>query len=585
VSAAATIALFVWWLFDTSAVQFLALTGALGLVVVGAGLHGVLLRQNQPLAAGVTLLAFVLPGLFFAPLAVPPILPAAAAGLILLAICSTIVLDMPRAVSVSVMCLLLLAAAVALLQSQPAGLIAASQTIDSRAFGLVGNLGAALGLVIIGRQALVGYQRALNAERTRVRMLIDNLPDAIFFKDAQSRFILINQATADIMGAGHPDNVVGKTDFDFHAREFAEQYFSDEQTLMQSGKPLIDWEEAYYDQSIEQRGWQLVSKIPVHDHNQQLIGMVGIARDITPLKQAELERERLLLTEQEQRQHLEQLIAQIQNAAARLNAASSDILAASTQQVSSVSEQESAVTQTLATVEELRSTMAQAAQRADGVAQAAKQSAAVSRAGQQAVSDTVNGMDMIRQRVHGIAETILLLSEHTQQISEIIDTVNDIAEQSKLLALNASIEAARAGEEGRGFGVVAMEVRQLAEQSREATGRVSAILHEIQRAANTAVMVTEEGSKGAESGMELARQAGEAIRDLAEILESSSQAAVQIAAGAQQQMSGVEQLAAAMRAIRQASAQTSASAQQAERSAQDLDGIAREMERAVSGQD
>ena len=94
-----------------------------------------------------------------------------------------------------------------------------------------------------------------------------------------------------------------------------------------------------------------------------------------------------------------------------------------------------------------------------------------------------------------------MLSERTQQIGEIIDAVNALADQSKLLALNASIEAARAGEEGKGFAVVAMEVRQLAEQSRGATSRVRDILSEIQDATNMAVMVTEEGSKGAENGM------------------------------------------------------------------------------------
>ena len=94
-----------------------------------------------------------------------------------------------------------------------------------------------------------------------------------------------------------------------------------------------------------------------------------------------------------------------------------------------------------------------------------------------------------------IAETILALSEQTQQIGDIIATVNDIADQSNLLALNAAIEAARAGEAGKGFAVVAGEVRSLAEQSRQATAQVKEILGDIQKATNTAVMVTEEGTK------------------------------------------------------------------------------------------
>jgi methyl-accepting chemotaxis protein len=191
-------------------------------------------------------------------------------------------------------------------------------------------------------------------------------------------------------------------------------------------------------------------------------------------------------------------------------------------------------------------------------------------------------MQLIRQRVENIAETILMLSERTQQIGEIIETVNAIADQSKLLALNASIEAARAGDEGRGFAVVAMEVRQLAEQSREATERVGDILSEIQQATNTAVMVTEEGSKGAAAGIELVDRAGDAIRELARTIESAAEAAIQIAASTHQQTNGMDQLGTAMTQIKQATVQTAASTQQTEQSIRDLMTMARQMESAIA---
>lgn len=279
---------------------------------------------------------------------------------------------------------------------------------------------------------------------------------------------------------------------------------------------------------------------------------------------------------------LSTLAGRIREAASGISAAAAEIQAATTQQIASATEQDAAVTQTMTTVEEVRTTVKQTADRAQAVAQASRQSVEVSRNGQSAVIDTVEGMKMIRQRVESIAETILMLSEKTQQIGEIIATVNEIADQSKLLALNASIEAARAGEEGRGFAVVAMEVRQLAEQSRDATARVKGILNEIQQATNTAVMVTEEGSKGADSGMSLVDRAGEAIRELAATIEEAAQAAMQIAASTHQQTSGMEQLATAMSSIKQATAQTAASTRQAERSAKDLNDMARQMEQAVS---
>ena len=221
------------------------------------------------------------------------------------------------------------------------------------------------------------------------------------------------------------------------------------------------------------------------------------------------------------------------------------------------------VTETLATSEEMRITIGETSRQAQAVANAAQQSVAVSKTGQDAVTDTVAGMDTIQRQVADIAQSILALSERTQQIGEIISAVEEIADQSRLLALNASIEAARAGQEGLGFAVVAREMRHLAGQSREATAKVSGILNEIQRAANTAVMVTEEGSKGAQAGMELASQAGVAIRDLAAIIEDAARVAVQIAASTHQQTNAMNQLVTAMKAIKRASAQTAASIEEA----------------------
>ena len=279
---------------------------------------------------------------------------------------------------------------------------------------------------------------------------------------------------------------------------------------------------------------------------------------------------------------LSHITQQIRENAAGVSAAAAEILATTTQQNASTMEQDAAVTQTAATVEEIRATVSQSSERAQAVALTARQSLDVSHNGQEAVDNTVKGMVSIRQRVESIAENILALSERTQQIGEIIASVNEIAGQSKLLALNASIEAARAGEEGKGFAVVAMEVRQLAEQSRDATARVRDILNEIQQATNTAVMVTEEGSKGAEVGMSLVERAGEAITQLTGIIEESSQAAAQIAASAAQQNNGMVQLAAAMNAIKQATTQTAASTRQAEQSARDLNDMARRMQEATA---
>ncbi len=274
---------------------------------------------------------------------------------------------------------------------------------------------------------------------------------------------------------------------------------------------------------------------------------------------------------------LAELTGQVREATGDITSMTAEILANTSQQAATASQQATAVSETSTTVQETRQTAEQAAERARLVSEAAQESTEVADQGLQAVQDTVMSMGSIKEQVGAIAETILTLSEQTQQIGEIIATVNDIADQSNLLALNAAIEAARAGEAGKGFAVVAGEVRSLAEQSRQATDQVRNILGEIQKAANTAVMVTEEGTKRADAGEQQAQKTGEAIRTINEQIQRVSQAAHQIAASAGQQLVGMDQIASAMDSINQATAQSEAGTRQVEEAAQNLTKLATEL--------
>jgi len=299
------------------------------------------------------------------------------------------------------------------------------------------------------------------------------------------------------------------------------------------------------------------------------------------LEQASLEIEKRVTVEKEQREKLQQILGQVSDAANELNAATAEILAATTQQMSGASEQSAAISQTTTTVDEVKVIADQSVARAQEVADMSQRTVEVSRAGAQAVDDTIGSMGQIKDQVESIAENILTLSQHTQQIRDIISTVNDLASQSNMLALNAAVEAARAGEHGKGFAVVAAEVRSLADQSKQATSQVRTILEDIQRATNTTVMATEEGTKRADAGVRLAAQSGEAIRQLAGVIGESSQAAMQMVAGGRQQASGIEQIALAMQNINQATTQSLSSTRQAERAARDLNDLARSLSEIV----
>jgi methyl-accepting chemotaxis protein len=252
---------------------------------------------------------------------------------------------------------------------------------------------------------------------------------------------------------------------------------------------------------------------------------------------------------------IQSVAAEIGDSLKRMDMDTRAILEATARQIAMANEQDNVVTETTATVNEVRATVTETAERAQSVAETAQVSVDISRVGTDAVSETISGMDVIRRRVEDIADNILVLSEHTQQIGEIIATVNSLADQSKMLALNASVEAARAGEEGKGFAVVALEVRNLADQNRDATVQVREILGEIQRATNAAVMVTEEGSKGVDEGQNLVNKAGESIKDLSHAIEEAAMAAMQIAASTRQQTIGMDQLTQAMRTIKHSTAE------------------------------
>lgn len=279
---------------------------------------------------------------------------------------------------------------------------------------------------------------------------------------------------------------------------------------------------------------------------------------------------------------LQDMVSQIGEASANLGSASTEILAATNQQASGANEQSAAITQTTTTVDEVKTISEQSIERAQEVVDTSQRTVEVSRTGQEIVENTIVSMGQIKERVEGIAENILALSEQTQQIGEIIAAVNEISAQSNILALNASVEAARAGEHGKGFGVVAVEVRNLAEQSRQATDQVKAILLDIQNAINATVMATEEGTKVVDQGVLLASKTKEIIEQLSTVIDESAQTSMQMMAGGRQQASGVEQIAVAMQNINQATTQGLAGTRQAEKAAQNLNALAQQLMSVVS---
>ena len=282
------------------------------------------------------------------------------------------------------------------------------------------------------------------------------------------------------------------------------------------------------------------------------------------------------------RENLRRVTREIQESISVLSSSAQEIVATTTQVASAATETAAAVSETTTTVEEVKQTAQLSSQKAKYVSETAQKVAQVSQGGKKSVGESIDAMKQIREQMESIAESIVRLSEQSQAIGEIMLTVNDLAEQSNLLAVNASIEAAKAGEQGKGFAVVAQEVRNLADQSKQATAQVRSILGEIQKATNAAVMVTEQGSKAVEAGVKQSARAGESVQQLTESIAEAAQAATQIAASSQQQMAGMDQVALAMESIKTASTQNVASTKQTESAAKNIDELGRKLKELVA---
>ncbi len=254
--------------------------------------------------------------------------------------------------------------------------------------------------------------------------------------------------------------------------------------------------------------------------------------------------------------HNLRLLAQkLQQEIRLLSHSGSDMLEAVSEASNITESTADSVNNTAVTVKELKKTADISSEQARHVAKVSDQTLQVLHENEQAIDETIQGMHHIQDDMKTISQSIAQLNEHSQAIGVIIDTVNELAEQSHLLAVNAAIEAAKAGDQGKGFAVVAQEVRSLADQSKQATVQVRNILHDIQQAMRSAVHAAEQGTQTVANGVIQSSQTNQSIRSLANEISNVVQAANQIAHSSQQQLIVVDQVATAMIQIKDATQQ------------------------------
>lgn len=219
----------------------------------------------------------------------------------------------------------------------------------------------------------------------------------------------------------------------------------------------------------------------------------------------------------------------------------------------------------------------QVAASADQSAQAAHQVLQAASKGEEAVRNSLASMQQIRSEVQTISKKIKSLGDRSLEISDIVNTIQDIAAQTHLLALNASIEAAGAGEAGLRFSVVADEVRKLAERATQATRDIGTLIKGVQVETQEAVVAMESGTREVETGYEVSLRAEEALQEIGKISQSSSELAAEISRASQQQVRGAEAMAGAVEAIAGAAVKTEQGVQQSRTNVEQLSRLAEEL--------
>ena len=280
---------------------------------------------------------------------------------------------------------------------------------------------------------------------------------------------------------------------------------------------------------------------------------------------------------------LQQMIKKVAHVTDKVASASVELSATAEEISKGTDTLTSRASQTAAAVEEMNATVGQVAQNSGKAASLAQDTVKTAQHGGTVVSSTISGMQQLSEAVSNSATIISDLGKSSDQIGEIVRTIEDIADQTNLLALNAAIEAARAGEQGRGFAVVADEVRKLAERTTKATKEIGDMIRQIQHDTRGAVDSMQQGTQKVTAGVDLVNKTGEALSQIVRMVSESADMIRQIAVASEEQSVATQQIASDIENVAKVTKESSSGAHESAKASQDLSQLAVELQGIVGG--
>ncbi|NWF90407.1 MAG: methyl-accepting chemotaxis protein [Ignavibacteriaceae bacterium] len=280
--------------------------------------------------------------------------------------------------------------------------------------------------------------------------------------------------------------------------------------------------------------------------------------------------------------NIKEMIVKVTEAVEATASAANEISSSAEQMAAGAQQQSSQASEVAAAVDQMTKTIFETSKNTSLAAEASKSAGKVAKDGGKVVEETISGMNTIANVVRTSAHTVQALGKSSEQIGEIVQVINDIADQTNLLALNAAIEAARAGEQGRGFAVVADEVRKLAERTTKATKEIASMINQIQKDTNEAVDSMEKGTEEVENGKLLAQKAGDTLREIISGADKVVDIVSQVAAASEEQSATTEQISKNIESISNVTQESASGIQQIAHATEDLNKLTTNLQELVS---